>query len=88
MCDLTQGETAIKLQVGSEESCQTAEQFAAGLSSVELVAAVDQTVCWAAIVSFIQNSQQELSLTNDHLKNTVHYITTPIKNIPFYSRTW
>lgn len=41
---LTQSKASVQLQVSSEKSGQTAEQFAAGLPPIQLVAAVDQTV--------------------------------------------
>lgn len=69
---LTQREAAVQLQVCSEEASQTAEQFPAGPSSVQLIAAVHQTVRRAAVMSFIQNTQQKFTLPNDHLNNTAH----------------
>ena len=41
---LTQSKASVQLQVSSEESSQTAEQFATGLPSIQLIAAVDQTI--------------------------------------------
>ncbi len=41
---LTQSKASVQLQVSSEESSQTAEEFATGLPSVQLIAAVDQAV--------------------------------------------
>ncbi len=66
---LTQSKAFVQLQVGSEESSQTAEQFATRLPSVQLVAAVDQTVRRGAVVSFVQNAHQQLPVTNHHLGN-------------------
>lgn len=71
---LTQSEAPVQLQVGSEESGQAGQQFAAGLSSVQFVAAVDQTVGGGTVVSLVQNSNQQLTLTDhhlDHRKETV-----------------
>lgn len=64
---LTKSKASIELQVSGEQSGQTAEQFAAGLPSVQLIAAVDQTVGWGAIVSFVQNPHQQLAFTNHYL---------------------
>lgn len=64
---LTQSKASVELQVSSEESSQTAEQFATGLPSVQLIAAVDQTIGRGAVVSFVQNAHQQLPLTNHHL---------------------
>lgn len=64
---LTQSKASVELQVSSEESSQTAEQFATGLPSVQLIAAVDQTISRGAVVSFVQNPHQQLPLTNHHL---------------------
>lgn len=41
---LTHGETTIQLQVGGEESSQTGEQLAAGLTPVQLIATVHQSI--------------------------------------------
>ena len=69
---LTQSKASVQLQVSSEESSQTAEQFATRLPSVQLVAAVDQTIGRGAVVSFVQNPHQQLTLTDHHLK--IQYI--------------
>lgn len=50
---LTQGETSIELQVGGEEAGQAGEHPAAGLSPVDLIAAVDQAVGRAPVVCLV-----------------------------------
>lgn len=66
---LTQRKTAVELQVGGEQSGQTAEQPAAGLPPVQLVAAVHQAVGRGAVVSLVQDAHQQLPLANHHLGN-------------------
>lgn len=63
----TQREAAVELQVGGEEAGQAAEQLAAGLASVQLVAAVHQAVGRGAIVGLVQDAHQQLAFTDQHL---------------------
>lgn len=83
---LTQREASVQLQVGSEESSQAAEQLATGLPSVQLVAAVDQTVGRAAVVRLVQNPHQQLALTNHHLRDGERRVGS-FQHISFKSET-
>lgn len=64
---LTQGEASIELQVGSEEAGEASENLAAGLTPIDLIAAVDQAVGRASIVSLVQHSAEQLPFPDDHL---------------------
>lgn len=65
----TQREAAVQLQVGGEEAGQAAEQFAAGLPSIQLITAVHQTVGRGAVVGLVQDAHQQLALTDQHLES-------------------
>lgn len=55
---LTQGEASVELQVGGEEAGQAGENPAAGLPTVDLVAAVDQAIGGAPVVRLVQHPAQ------------------------------
>lgn len=64
---LTQSEASVELKVGSEESGQASEDPAAGLSPIDLVAAVHQAIGRAAIVRLVQHPAEQLPSPDDHL---------------------
>lgn len=69
---LTQGETSVELQVGGEEAGQAGENLAAGLPTIDLVAAVDQAIGGAPIVCLVQHPTEQLPFSDDHLCRGQH----------------
>ena len=70
---LTQGEASVELQVGGKEAGQAGKNPAAGLPTVDLVAAVDQAVGGAPIVRLVQHPAQQLPCSDDHLRMDGHW---------------
>ena len=70
---LTQGEASVELQVGGEEAGQAGENPAAGLPTVDLVAAVDQAVGGASVVRLVQHPAQQFPCSDDHLRTDGHW---------------